>query len=165
MNSEIKSPLNLLFPQLPQQLLLGPRFQTFSGLASEPQCPFWSEGPRTGYRFWGVSSAKYKGRMRFLVLLATLFLIQTGCHWPSWPPGHTLACVQLLSVNITMSFSAGTLSNYFSPSLWCCLGLWPHGRTWHFTLLNSYHWPWPIDPACPDPSCRAFLPSSRTQVP
>ncbi|TRZ16810.1 hypothetical protein HGM15179_010319 [Zosterops borbonicus] len=46
--------------------------------------------------------------MTSLLLLDTLFLIQARCHWPSWPPGHTLAHVQLLLTSTPRSFSLAT---------------------------------------------------------
>ena len=63
--------------------LLWTRFSTSMSLLQ------W--GPETEHSILrcGLTSAKYRGMITALVLLATLFWYKPGCYWPSWPPGHT----------------------------------------------------------------------------
>ena len=86
-------------PQLPQSFLTGFVFQTPHQPCCSPlhmlKClkvlpklaQNWTQHLRCG-----LTSAKHRGRMTSLLLLATFFLIQARGHWPPWPPGHTAGC-------------------------------------------------------------------------
>ncbi|XP_051625283.1 uncharacterized protein LOC127461479 [Manacus candei] len=90
-------------PQLPQPLLTALVLQSLP----QPRCspldllqplhvlPELRAQNWTQHSRGGLTSAESRARITSLALLATLFLSQARIHWPSCPPGHTLAPVQL----------------------------------------------------------------------
>ncbi|XP_065500574.1 uncharacterized protein LOC135994167 [Caloenas nicobarica] len=125
----IRSPRSLLFSRLNSPRSLSRSHHTcspgsssaplpFSELAPAPQGLSYSEGPKTDPRTQGVASlVPIQGTITALVLLATLFLIRARMLVAFFPPGHTLAHIQLLSINTPKSFSAGQLCICSSLSL------------------------------------------------
>ena len=76
-----------------------------------------------------------QGHNHFHTSAGHSFWHKSGCHWISWPPGHTAgshsAGCQL------RYFSAGQLSRHSSLSLYHCIRLlWLKCKTRHLALLN-----------------------------
>ena len=121
----------------------------FSGHTPAPQCPSCSEGPKTEHSTRGAASPVLSTGAPSLPysLWPHYSWSKSGCHWPSWPHGHTAGSCSassqpappgpfLPSIFLACSVAWGSCDWSAGPSIWCC---------W-----TSYSWP--IDPVCPDPS-------------
>uniref|UniRef100_A0A8C5UE02 Multiple EGF like domains 6 n=1 Tax=Malurus cyaneus samueli TaxID=2593467 RepID=A0A8C5UE02_9PASS len=105
----------------------------------------------------GLTSAEYRGRIPALVLLATPFLIQARCHWPSWPRGHTAGSCPACH-RAPRSLSAWLLSPLCPQPVALQEFLWPKDRTWHLSCLTSHPGICPTYAACPGPSAEPSCP-------
>ena len=85
-----------------------------------------------------------------------------GCHWPAWPPGHTVGscsagCRPTPQGPFPLDCFPATPPQACSVAWGCCdrhaeSGIWP--------CWTSYGWPQHINPACPDPSAEPSYPQA-----
>ena len=113
----------------------------------------WGAQNWTQYLRCGLTSAQYKGTITSLILLATLFLIQTRMNWPSWPSGHTTGtCLAehqpIPQCPFPLHSLPSTLPQVYSIAQGCGQSTGP--SSWSF--WSSSHWLQPINSACPDSS-------------